>query len=77
MSKVSHSVVERFKKTGIAKDLEQDTREWVLLSWPWLPDAPYTVIARASDGEERQFVGDAEGLWVARSLRAPTAAATA
>lgn len=74
MSKVSHSIIERFKKSAVAKDLEQDPREWVLMSWPWLPDAPYTVITRAADGEERQFVGDADGHWVGKLVRAGRAA---
>jgi hypothetical protein len=54
MSKVSASIVERFKKTSEAKDLEQDAREWVLSSWPWMPDAPYPFIARSTDGSEQR-----------------------
>jgi hypothetical protein len=69
MSRVSHELVERFKKTAGAKDLEQDAREWVLASWPWLPDAPYAFLARASNGEERRFILDADGQWRVQVVR--------
>jgi hypothetical protein len=69
MSRVSAGIVERFQKTAGAKELEQDAREWVLVNWPWLPEAPYSFVARASDGEERQWVGDADGRWVMRVIR--------
>jgi hypothetical protein len=65
MSRVSAPLVERFKKTALAKELEQDSREWVLSSWPWMPDAPYLYTARASDGEERRAtIDDADTLTV-------------
>jgi hypothetical protein len=76
-SQTSKTVIERFKKTAAAKDLEQDPREWVLENWPWVPDPPYTVVARASDGEERRCVMDTEGLWTIQTSRPtlhPTAA---
>lgn len=63
MSQTSKGIVERFKKTAAAKDMEQDPREWVLENWPWVPDPPYTIVARASDGEERRCVMDSDGLW--------------
>jgi hypothetical protein len=76
MSKVSAELVERFKKTSGAKELEQDPREWVLMSWPWLPEAPYSFQARSADGEVRQFIGDAAGAWRSRVVQsAPTRAA--
>ena len=56
------------------RDLEQDAREWVLVNWPWVPDAPYAIVARAADGEERQLSGDAAGRWVVSRIRPPTAA---
>ncbi len=75
LSKVSGPIIERFKKTAEAKDLEQDAREWVLASWPWMPEAPYSFIARASD-EERQYVIDASGALTMRVVHplAPRAA---
>jgi hypothetical protein len=63
MSSTSRVVLERFKKAGVAKELEQDAREWILVNWPWVPDPPYTIVARASDGEERQCVMGEDGLW--------------
>jgi hypothetical protein len=60
LSRVSAPLIERFKKTSAAKDLEQDPREWVLANWPWLAEAPYAFTARASDGEERRIVIDAD-----------------
>ncbi|MGO8994719.1 MAG: hypothetical protein ACLQVI_15495 [Polyangiaceae bacterium] len=63
MSKTSAVVVEKFKKTGAAKELEQDAREWVLVNWPWMPEPPYTIVVRASDGEERRCVMGEDGLW--------------
>jgi hypothetical protein len=78
LSKTSHVVLERFKKTGVAKELEQDSREWVLVTWPWVPDPPYTIVARASDAEERRCVMGEDGLWtvsVSEQSTHPTAAA--
>ena len=72
LSKVSTAIVERFKKTAGAKELEQDGREWGLVNWPWLPDAPYNFVVRAADGEERQWQGDADGKWVMRVIRPAT-----
>ena len=69
MSQTSKGIVERFKKTAAAKDMEQDPREWVLENWPWVPDPPYTIVARASDGEERRSVMDASGLWTIHTTR--------
>jgi len=63
MSKTSSVVLERFKKAGPSKELEQDPREWVLVNWPWVPDPPYVIIARASDGEERRCIMGEDGLW--------------
>ncbi len=63
MSKVSAGIVERFKKAGVAKELEQDPHEWVLMNWPWMPEPPYTVVARATDGEERRYVMGDDELW--------------
>ena len=67
MSKVSASVLERFKKAGVAKELEQDSREWVLVNWPWVPDPPFTIVARATDGEERRCIMGEDGLWTSRA----------
>jgi hypothetical protein len=72
MSKVSAPIVERFKKTAEAKDLEQDAREWVMAGWPWMPDAPFLFVARASDAEERHYVIDETGALTMRVSR-PTA----
>jgi hypothetical protein len=58
LSRVSAPLIERFKKTSIAKELEQDGREWTLSMWPWLPDAPYAYTALASDGEQRRVIID-------------------
>jgi hypothetical protein len=69
MSKVSGEIVEKFKKTAGAKDLEQDPREWVLVNWPWMPDPPYSITVRASDGEERQLLADEDGVWRLRRIR--------
>ena len=69
LSKVSGPIIERFKKTAEAKDLEQDPRDWVLASWPWMPDAPYSFIARASDAEERHYVIDASGALTMKIIR--------
>jgi hypothetical protein len=76
MSRTSAPLVERFKKTAEAKDLEQDAREWVMASWPWMPDAPYQYVARASDAEERHYVVDATGALTMRVIKpmAPRAA---
>jgi hypothetical protein len=74
LSKVSSAVLERFKKTSGAKELEQDPREWILVNWPWLPDAPYSIVARSADGEERQLQGDEAGGWVIRQIRPTTVA---
>ncbi len=74
LSKISAGILDRFKKTAGAKELEQDSREWILVNWPWLPDAPYTIVVRAADGEERQLQGDDAGRWVVRQIRPATAA---
>jgi hypothetical protein len=66
-SKTSQVVLERFKKAGVAKELEQDSREWVLVNWPWVPDPPYVIIVRASDGEERRCIMGEDGLWTMRA----------
>jgi hypothetical protein len=63
VSRVSLAVLEKLKKAGVAKELEQDAREWVLVNWPWVPDPPYTFVARASDGEQRRLVMGEDGLW--------------
>jgi hypothetical protein len=63
LSKTSHVVIDRFKKTSIAKELEQDSREWVLVNWPWVPDPPFTIVARASDDEERRCIMGEDELW--------------
>ncbi len=68
MSKVSLAIVERFKKTAAAKDLEQDAREWALVNWPWMPDAPYKIVVRAGVEEQREFVCEADGLWRMKEL---------
>ena len=56
MSKVSASIVERFKKTAQPKELEQDAREWVLANWPWMPE-PRTP---SSLGDRRQRAADGD-----------------
>ncbi len=72
LSKTSHVVLERFKKAAVAKELEQDSREWVLVNWPWVPDPPYTFVARATDGEERRLVMGEDGLWTSRTSAVST-----
>jgi hypothetical protein len=72
MSKTSATVLERFKKTAAAKELDQDSREWVLMNWPWVPDPPYTIVARASDGEERRCVMGEDGLWTTHLGNGPS-----
>jgi len=73
LSRVSSPILERFKKTAEAKDLEQDSREWVLASWPWMPEAPYLFTARSSDGvEERHFVIDERDTMTVRVSRPPS-----
>jgi hypothetical protein len=77
MSTISSAVIEKFKKTGVAKDLEQDPREWVLVNWPWLAEPPYTITARASDGEQRRCVMGEDMLWTTSAVErstSPTAA---
>jgi hypothetical protein len=74
LSKVSAGVLEKFKKTGIVKDLEQDSQEWVLLNWPWMPEPPYTIVTRAANGEERRFVMGEDGLWTMTGASGPSAA---
>jgi len=72
MSRISAEIVERFKKTAGAKELEQDAREWSLVTWPWMPEPPYGFTVRASDGEERQWTGDATGLWTMKRIHPAT-----
>lgn len=72
LSRVSATVLERFKKTSGAKELEQDARDWVLVNWPWMPDAPYVITARASDSEQREWVGEADGIWSMRVTQPAT-----
>lgn len=67
MSATSRVIIERFKKVGVAKELEQDSREWVLVNWPWVPDPPFAIVARASDGEERRCEMGEDGLWTMRA----------
>ena len=71
MSQTSKAVIERFQKTAGAKELEQDPREWVLENWPWVPDPPFTFVARSSDGEERRLVMNTDGLWTSNTSRSP------
>ena len=66
ISATSRAVLERFKKAGVAKELEQDSREWVLVNWPWVPDPPYMIVARASDGEQRSCEMGEDSLWTMR-----------
>jgi hypothetical protein len=76
MSAISARVIEKFKKSGPVKDLEQDPREWVLVNWPWVPDPPYTFVVRATDGEQRRWVMGEDGLWVSHGTE-PTTRPTA
>ena len=77
MSKTSAVVLERFKKAAVAKELEQDAREWVLVNWPWVPDPPYTFVARATDGEERRCIMGEDGLWTNHATTPTTAPSAA
>ena len=63
VSKVTAEILERFKKTSAVKELEQDPREWTLVSWPWMPDAPYPTLFRNAEGDERFCVMEADGRW--------------
>ena len=72
LSKVSAGILERFKKTAGAKEIDQDSREWVLVNWPWVPDPPYVIVARASDHEERRWVMGDDGLWTTICKSAPS-----
>jgi hypothetical protein len=67
LSRVSAIVLERFKKSSAAKELELDEREWTLVNWAWMPDAPFPFLARTL-GEERRYTGDADGCWTMRSF---------
>jgi hypothetical protein len=73
VSKVSAGILEKFKKTGVAKELEQDSREWVLMNWPWVPEPPYTIVVRASDAEERRLAMGEDGLWYVTASIVPSA----
>ena len=66
LSKTSIGLIEKFKKTAAVKELEQDSREWVLASWSWLPDPPFSFVLRSSDYEERTVVSEGDGRWQMR-----------
>ena len=66
LSKISAGLIEKFKKTAAAKELEQDPREWSLISWSWMPDPPHAFTLRSSDNEERYVISEGDGRWQMR-----------
>jgi hypothetical protein len=70
LSKISAGLLEKFKKTAAAKELEQDARAWSFVSWSWMPDPPYTFTLRGSDNEERYVISEGDGRWQMRIVRA-------
>jgi hypothetical protein len=69
MTKISAGILDRFKKTAAAKELEQDAREWTFVSWAWMPDPPHNLVLRSADMEERYVVMEADGRWQMRVIR--------
>jgi hypothetical protein len=69
LTKIAAGILERFKKTSAAKELEQDTREWSFISWAWLPEPPYALTLRCADLEERYFLLEGDGRWQMRVIR--------
>ncbi len=56
-------VLELFKKTGFAAQLEEDTHTWTFRSWARSPEAPARMLLRNDAGESRAFVREVTGLW--------------
>lgn len=69
LTKISAGILDRFKKTAAAKELEQDSREWSFVSWAWLPEPPYALVLRSADSEERYFLMEGDGRWQMRVIR--------
>jgi hypothetical protein len=69
MTRISSATLDRFKKTAAIKELEQDSREWTLVTWSWMPDPPYALTFRSSDMEERYCVMEEDGRWQMRVIR--------
>jgi len=69
LSKTAAVILEKFKRTAAAKELEQDSREWFFVSWAWLPEPPYALTLRSGDHEERYFLIEGDGRWQMRVIR--------
>jgi len=53
----------RFKKTGFAAELEEDTRTWSFLAYARSPEPPARMILRSDAGDRASFTLERSGLW--------------
>jgi hypothetical protein len=52
-----------FRHTSLAKQLEQDVRQWSVVEWSWAPGPPLRVQVRSDLGDVLEFVMDEPGVW--------------
>jgi len=60
----AEKALERFKKTSMAAELEDDARTWTFISWARKPDPPARMILRSDTGDHAEFTLEASGHWM-------------
>ncbi len=65
-TKTAQRVLDRFKATAAAEELEEDVRAWRVVSWSWNEEPPIRVIARSEKGDEVTYYAEPNGVWTLR-----------
>lgn len=55
--------IEAFRRTSLAKELEEAEHAWTLVSWARMPDPPARMILRSVEGQQIVCTLDQGGLW--------------
>ncbi len=56
-------VLDLFKKTGLAAELEEDPQKWRVIAWARSPQPPARMLLRSDGGGTRIFSLERTGLW--------------
>ncbi len=75
LSPTEKSNMTQFQATSFAKDLDAETTEWRLMSWPRAEDTPLRFLLRSSDSRRATFTID-DGYEYGKVERGDTGSAT-
>jgi hypothetical protein len=56
-------VLDLFKKTSLAAELEEDPQKWRFIAWARSPQPPARMLLRSDGGGTRIFSLERTGLW--------------